>query len=343
MKRALISTAALALSLLTAGATTAVAAESPSPSASPSPVDGATASLDVAPSPSPSLSPSVSPSAEPDADVTALQSTLALRPVYTCDEDPSDDFVLPEDGDGVTYTLEDGVFTATPDEGYEWGEVLGTDPWTDPIFEESPYLNTPVPGTTDPVSIPLADFAFPNCNHNDETTVDVTFECTDGMGYLVYDIDAWWATEETTVRLFPYTHDELLTGRTVYEGNELSGRLAWDGSTPGMTNEIGPIGDSGTVDLPDVDDPLFTLRTGSSNDAHQAWVKLDIESADPCLGADGDDSGDSGDGAAGGDKPGDDDELAATGPATTAGVLTVAAALVAGGALLIFLRRKALS
>lgn len=338
MKRALISTAALALSLLAAGAGTAVAAESPTPSVSPSAADAPAASLDVAPSPS--LSPSPSPSAEPDA--AALERALALRPIYTCDEDPSDDFELPEDGDGVIYTLEDGVFTAALEDGYEWGEVLGTDPWTDPIFEESPYLDTPVPGTTDPLSVPVADFAFPQCNHNDETAVDVTFECTDGMGYLVYDIDAWWATEETTVHLFPYTHDELLAGRTVYEGNELSGRLAWDGSTPGMTNEIGPIGDSGAIDLPDVDDPLFTLRTGSGNDAHQAWVKLDIESADPCLVAGGDGDG-SGDDAAGGDKAGDDDELAATGPATTAGVLTVAAALVAGGALLIFLRRKALS
>jgi hypothetical protein len=317
MKRALISTAGLALSLLTAGAGTAVAADVPAPSASPSP----------------SISPSPSASAEPDADVTALQSTLALRPIYTCDEDPSDDFVLPEDGDGVTYTLENGVFTATLEDGYEWGEELGTDPWTDAIFEESPYLGTPVPGTTDPVSIPVADFAFPNCNHNDETTVDVTFECTDGMGYLVYDIDAWWATEETTVRLFPYTHDELLRGRTVYVGNELSGRLAWDGSTPGMTNAIGPIGDSGTVDLPDVDDPLFTLRTGSGNDAHQAWVKLDIESADPCLGAGGDDGGD---GAA----EGDDGELASTGPEAAWLTAGVAALLVAAGAALVVVRRR---
>ncbi|WP_036959096.1 hypothetical protein, partial [Promicromonospora kroppenstedtii] len=247
-------------------------------------------------------------------------------PVYTCDEDPSDDFQVPADGDGVTYALVDGVFTATLEDGYEWGEVLGTDPFTDPIFEESPYLDTPEPGTTDPLSVPVADFAFPRCNHNDETFVDVAFECTDGLGYLVYDIDAWWATDETTVRLFPYTHDEILRGRTVYVGNDLSGRLAWDGSTPGMTGEIGPIGDSGTVDLPDVDDPLFTLRTGSGNDAHQAWVKLDIDSADPCLDAA---PGDGESESEGGGSADADDELAATGPEAAWLTAGVAALLVA--------------
>ena len=333
MRRALIGTTVLAISLLS-GAGIASATESPSASPSPS------ASVPASPAPSPS--PSASVSAPPDDAGAALETALALRPVYTCDEDPSDDFELPEDGDGVSYTLENGDFTATLDEGYEWGEVLGSDPWTDPIFEESPYLDIPVPGTMDPLSVPVIDFAFPSCNHNDETTVDVAFECTDGMGYLVYDIDAWWATDETTVRLFPYTHDEILTGRTVYEGNELSGRLAWDGSTPGMTGEIGPIGDSGTVDLPDVDDPLFTLRTGSGNDVHQAWVKLDIESADPCSGDDGGAAPGGEDDAAGEDgaSGGSDDELAATGPEAAWLTAGVAALLVAAGAALVVARRR---
>ncbi|MFD7022200.1 hypothetical protein [Promicromonospora sukumoe] len=329
MRRALISTTSLALSLVLAGAGagTAIAAESPSPSPSPS------VSASPTPTPSPSVGePAPETGGEPEEEA---QTAFALRPVYTCDEDPSDDFQVPADGDGVTYALENGVFTATLDEGYVWGEVLGTDPFTDPIFEESPYLATPEPGTTDPLAVPIADFAFPHCNHNDETFVDVAFECTDGTGYLVYDIDAWWATDETTVRLFPYTHDELLTGRTVYVGNELSGRLAWDGSTPGMTNPIGPIGDSGTVDLPDVDDPLFTLRTGSGNDAHQAWVKLDIESADPC---DGEDGADAGEGTA--EAGSDDEELAATGPEAAWITAGVAALLVAAGAALVVARRR---
>ncbi|MGW2093983.1 hypothetical protein [Promicromonospora sukumoe] len=330
MRRALISTTSLALSLVLAGAGagTATAAESPSPSPSPS------VSASPTPTPSPSVSePEDDTGGEPDDEVEA-QTALALRPVYTCDEDPSDDFQVPADGDGVTYALENGVFTATLDEGYVWGEVLGTDPFTDPIFEESPYLATPEPGTTDPLAVPVADFAFPHCNHNDETFVDVAFECTDGTGYLVYDIDAWWATDETTVRLFPYTHDELLKGRTVYVGNELSGRLAWDGSSPGMTDPIGPIGDSGTVDLPDVDDPLFILRTGSSNDGHEAWVKLDIESADPCADAD------QGDGEGGGSAGADDEELAATGPEAAWLTAGVAALLVAAGAALVVARRR---
>ncbi|GHH78594.1 hypothetical protein [Promicromonospora soli] len=323
MKRALISTAALTLSLLTAGAGTAVAADVPDPSASPSP----------------SISPSPSPSAEPDADVMALEPTLGLAPNFTCDEDPSDDFQIPQDGDGVTYTLEDGIFTAALEEGYVWGEgPVNWDPWTDPIYEEPPYIE-PEPGTTDPYVRAVADYAFPNCNHNDETTVNVTTECTDGMGYLVYDIDAWWATDETSVAIYPYTSDEAAQGRTVYDGNTLSGRLAWDGSTPGMTGPIA-VGYGDEIYDPEetaVSDPIFWIHTGEGRDIHEALAMLRFESADPCLGVDGGTGDGEGEGAADGS---DDDELAATGPEAAWLTAGVAALLVAAGAALVVVRRR---
>jgi hypothetical protein len=327
MKRALIGTTVLAISFL-AGAGTATATESPSPS--------------------PSVpAPTVSASAPADDDAAALETALALRPVYTCDEDPSDDFELPQDGDGVTYTLENDVFTATLDEGYEWGETFGWDPWTDPIFEEPPYLLTPEPGTTDPVVMPLDDFAFPNCNHNDETTVNVTTECTDGMGYLVYDIDAWWATDETTVSIYPYTTDEAVRGNVIYDGDELSGRLAWDGSTPGMTGPMHPGYETDIYDPTEtaVANPIFWIHTGDGEDIHEALAKLRFDSADPCAGVDegpapgGDDNG-ADNGAGAGQPDGSDEELAATGPEAAWLTAGVAALLVAAGAALVVARRR---
>ncbi|MFD7022199.1 LPXTG cell wall anchor domain-containing protein [Promicromonospora sukumoe] len=333
MRRALISTTSLALSLVLvgAGAGTAIAGESPSPSPSPS------VSVSPTPTPSPSVSePDPETSGEPEDEVEA-QTALALSPVYTCDEDPSDDFQLPADGDGVTYALENGVFTATLDEGYVWGAIDGWDPWTDKIYEEPPYLLIPEPGTTDPVVRSLADFAFPHCNHNDETTVTVAAECTDGSAYLVYDIDAWWATDETTVRIYPYTTDEAAQGRIGYEGNELSGRLAWDGSTPGMD---GPIDGRWGTELFDpqtkvVDDPIFSISTGSGQNAHHALAMLRFDTAYPCSDAA------PGDGETGGGSAGaDDEELAATGPEAAWITAGVAALLVAAGAALVVVRRR---
>lgn len=327
MSRFLISTAGLVvtLGLVGTGAGTALAAESPSPVPSVSASTEPTVPADAAEEPA-------DDAAAEDA-AAAVQEALALRPVYTCDEDPSDDLQLPANGDGVTYALEDGAFTATLDEGYVWGEAVGWDPWTDPFFEEPPYLTDPVPGTTDPVVIPLADLAFPHCNHNDETTVDLSTECVDGVGYLVYGIDAWWASADTTVRVFPYTRDEALAGRSVYEGTDLSGRLAWDGSTPGMTDSIGLDGTG--VDLPDVDAPIISLRS-SDAEPHEAVVKVDLEADDPCLGSS------AGDDAAAGGADGSDDPpvLAATGPEAAWLTAGVAALLVAAGAALVVARRR---
>lgn len=343
MRRALLSTTALALSLLVAGAGAAAAStDTPSPSPSPSVSDAPATDLDESVSPSPAPpSPSTDPSAAPEDDVAALEPTLGLAPDFTCDDDPSDDFQIPEDGDGVTYTLEGGIFTATLDEGYMWGEgPVNWDPWTDSIYEEPPYLQPePEPGTTDPFVRAVADYAFPNCNHNDETTVTVSTECTDGMGYLVYDVDAWWATAETTVSIYPYTTDEAIQGRSVYKGTTLSGRLAWDGSTPGMTGQIDPSFDDPFFDpeSTSIDDPIFSIHTGSGEDAHQALAMLHFESAYPC--ADGDDGNDDGNGngnAAGGD----DDELAATGPETAWLTAGAAVLLVAVGATLVVVRRR---
>jgi hypothetical protein len=345
MRRALLSTTALALSLLVAGAGAATAsADALSPSPSPSVSDAPAPDLDKSepqsespsPSPSPSI-PSTAPSDAPEDDTAALEPTLGLAPDFTCDDDPSDDFQIPEDGDGVTYTLEGGIFTATLDEGYMWGEgPVNWDPWTDRIFEEPPYLQPePEPGTTEPFVRAVADYAFPNCNHNDETTVTVSTECTNGTGYLVYDVDAWWATDKTTVSIYPYTRDEAAQGHVVYSGNELSGRLAWDGSTPGMKSPIGPIGSG--VNLPDVSDPIFSIRTGSGEDAHQALAMLDFEADDPCVGVDPSDPGDDGDDNAAG---GDDDELAATGPEAAWLTAGAAALLVAVGTTLVVVRRR---
>ncbi|MBA8810002.1 hypothetical protein [Promicromonospora sukumoe] len=330
MRRALISTTSLALSLVLAGAGagTAMAAESPSPSPSPS------VSVSPTPSPSPSVSePDPETGGEPDDEVAALEYTGLDVPTYTCDTDPTDDFALPADTDGVTYTLEDGVFVATPNEGYQWVDWYFSDPWVDPAFSNfGPGFRIPEVGPTEPIAIPVADMAYPNCNHDDETTVDLSTECVDGLGYLVYDIDAWWATEDTTVRIYPYTKDEAIRGHIVYEGTELSGRLAWDGSSPGMTSEIGPIGSG--VNLPDVDAPIFSLSTGGP-EKHAAIVKADFSADDPCLDAAPGD-GESGGGSAGAD----DEELAATGPEAAWLTAGVAALLVAAGAALVVARRR---
>ncbi|GAA4724693.1 hypothetical protein APR04_003574 [Promicromonospora umidemergens] len=343
MKRVLIGTTALAFSLLIAGTSTAAALdESPSPSPSVSPAPS------ISPVPDVSASPSASPSAEPSATTPAERPSVAGLevPTFTCDTDPSDDLVLPENTEGVTYTLEDGVFVATLAEGYEWADWFFSDPWVDPGYDDfPPGFRVPEYGPTDQIRVPVADMAFPNCNHDDETQVTLATECADGTGYLVYDIDAWWATEDTTVSVFPYTKDEALRGHDVYQGNELSGRLAWDGSTPGMTSPIGPIGSG--ADLPDVHDPIFSISTGSGQDAHEALVKLPFQADDPCLEDDGGngDDGNSDDGSSDGgigvaEGGGSDDELAATGPEAALLTAGVAALLVAAGAALVIARRR---
>src|SRR5690606_18445026 len=123
MSRFLISTTGLVvtLGLVGTGAGTGLAAESPSP------VPSVSASTEPTVPADPAEEPADDAAAEDAA--AAVQEALALRPVYTCDEDPSDDLQLPANGDGVTYALEDGAFTATLDEGYVWGEAVGWDPW----------------------------------------------------------------------------------------------------------------------------------------------------------------------------------------------------------------------
>lgn len=335
MRRALLGTTALALSLLVAGAGAAAASTdalspSPSPSASDAPATDLDESESPAPSPSPSV-PSTAPSDAPEDDTAALEPTQLQVPTYTCDADPRDDFVLPADTAGVTYTLENDTFVATLNEGYQWADWFFNDPYVDPAYSNfGPGFRIPEVGPTEPIAIPVADMAFPNCNYDDETTVSATTECVDGTGYLDFDIDAAWATDEVEVDLHPYTRDEALRGHVAYRGTGLSGHLAWDGSTPGMRSDLGPL-----ENTPDVYDPIFWVHNGE----HGATVKLDIAVDDPCLGVDPGNPGDPGDGddnAAGGD----DDELAATGPEAAWLTTGAAALLVAVGTTLVVVRRR---
>jgi hypothetical protein len=331
MRRALLSTSSLTLSLVLvgAGAGAATAAESPSPSPSPS-VSAPASPTPSAPAPEPSTEPEAPETGtEDDAAVTAVEKTGLDLPTYTCDTDPTDDFTLPADTEGVTYTLEDGVFVATLNEGYEWADWFFSDPWDDPGFDNFlPGYDVPDGGGTDPIAIPVADMAFPNCNHDDETTVDVTTECVDGTGYLAYEVDAPWATAGTRLRIFPYTADEALRGYDVYDGTELSGRLAWDGSSPGQTGDVA-LDDIGVIR------PIFLLGSGPTS--HRATVKIDfIAEDDPCLGANPG-GADAGTGTAEG---GSGEELAATGPEAAWLTAGVAALLVAAGTALVVVARR---
>lgn len=280
------STAALALSLLTvAGAGPAVADVSPSPSTSPS-------------------APAV--------------LAYVQAPTFTCDTDPSDDVVLPPDTEAITYTLEDGVFVATLSAGYEWGETEIPDPWRQAGYTPYPGFEIPVTGPTDPRVMPLADMAFPSCSHDDETQLTLSTECTDGMGYLVYDIEAPWAPPGARiVDLYANTSNEADGAVSQYSGIGLSGRLAWDGSSPGGDGH----GFSGAPSDPDINNPVLTLRHETPEGAHRAIIKgVDFLAVDPCAGTDGggggdDGGGDDGDGgAAGGDESaGPEEELVVTG------------------------------
>jgi hypothetical protein len=320
MRRALLSTTALALSLLVAGAGAAAAnTDDPSPIPSPSVSDAPATVLDE------SESPSTASSAEPE-----LETTYVAAPTYTCDADPSDDFQLPADTEAVTYTLEGDNFVATLNEGYEWGEQPNPDPDYD-VYESTPGFEFPFTGPTDPVVMPIADMAFPHCNHDDETQVAVSAECTDGMGYLVYDIDAPWAPADgKNVTLVGNTGDEVAHARS-YRGIGLSGRLAWDGSSPGGEHPF---------EFGEVSSPFFTIVVETPEGTHKATEKVNrYRAEDPCLGVDPGDPGDPGDGgdnAAGGD----DDELAATGPEAAWLTAGAAALLVAVGATLVVVRRR---
>ncbi|MGW2093984.1 hypothetical protein [Promicromonospora sukumoe] len=325
MRRALISTTSLALSLVLvgAGAGTATAAESPSPSPSPS--------VSVSPTPTPTPSPSVSEpedetGGEPEDEVAPqAKYTFPEAPTYTCDADPTDDFQLPADSEAVTYTLDGGNYVATLSEGYEWGEQPNPDPDYDQ-YEATPGFAYPFTGPTDPVVMPVADMAFPNCNHDDETQVSVSTECTDGLGYLVYDIDAPWAPADSNgVTVVGNTGDETAHGRS-YRDVGLSGSLAWDGSSPGGEHAF---------EFDQVFKPIFFIEVEKADGTHNATVKLnDFIAEDPCLDAA------PGDGEGGGSAGADDEELAATGPEAAWITAGVAALLVAAGVALVVARRR---
>ncbi|MFD7022198.1 hypothetical protein [Promicromonospora sukumoe] len=281
MRRILTRTIVLTLALLTVGTGIATATQSPSPSPSPSVPDG------------------------------PPRPAFVEAPTFTCDTDPSDDVVLPADTEAITYTLEDGVFLATLSAGYEWGETELPDPWRQAGYTPYPGFEIPVTGPTDPRVMPLADMAFPSCSHDDETLVTLSTECTDGTGYLVYDIEAPWAPAGAKiVDLYANTSNEADGAISQYSGIGLSGRLAWDGSSPGGDG----YGFSGTPSDPDIDNPVLTLRHETPEGAHRAIIKgVDFLAVDPCDGVGG--GGDGGDrGTAGGDEPaGPDEELVVTG------------------------------
>jgi hypothetical protein len=320
MRRALFSTTSLALALVVAGAGAAVAAESPSPSPSPS------VSVPASPSPSPSVgAPEDEPATEEDTTAQA-QYTFPEAPTYTCDADPSDDFQLPADSEAVTYTLEDGSYVATLSEGYEWGEQPNPDPDYD-RYEATPGFGYPFTGPTDPVVMPVTDMAFPHCNHDDETQVSVSAECTDGLGYLVYDIDAPWAPADSNgVTVVGNTGDETAHARS-YQDVGLSGSLAWDGSSPGGQHAF---------EFDEVFKPIFFVRVETPEGLHRATVKLnDFIAEDPCINAA------PGIGEGGADADGDgDEELAATGPEAAWLTAGVAALLVAAGTALVVVARR---